>query len=589
LNVSEFENVKKNIPSKPGVYQFFQNKSLLYVGKAINLRKRVSSYFQNSRNHHSRVILMLNKVTEITFTVVHTEEDALLLENNLIKSLNPRYNIILKDGKSYPFLCIKNEAFPRVLIIRRLIKDGSSYYGPYTSARLTNSLLDFITNTYQIRTCSFNLSESNIENKKFKVCLDYHIGKCLGPCEGLQNEKHYNRQITEIKGILNGKTKDVIKSLENQMKTAADNFRFEEAQTLKQRVIQLNKHQAKSTIVNPDIGDLEVYSIIKIDRNIYMIFIKVINCSITLSVNFKLKYYFDESLETYLIKGIEQARNKYLSESRLILTHLKLQKPIANTKMLIPKRGDKKKLLDLSYYNLKEHIKSINQKQKESNAIMIQLKKDLNIDVIPNQIECFDISHNQGENVVGSLVVFKKGLPVKKEYRHFNITHGLGNNDYESMKEVVFRRFSKVLSQKEPLADLVIIDGGMPQLNAALNSLKLLKLEHLNIFGLAKKLESIILPGKKDAVMISKRSISLRFLQKIRNEAHRFAIDFHRKQSRKNMLATEINTISGIGGVTADKLMKKFKTVEKIKSANMEALTLCVRSKKAQIVYDFFN
>ncbi|HIF14736.1 MAG TPA: excinuclease ABC subunit C, partial [Bacteroidetes bacterium] len=564
MNVSEFENVRKNIPSKPGVYQFFQNKSLLYVGKAINLRKRVSSYFQNSRNHHSRVILMLNKVTEITFTVVHTEEDALLLENNLIKSLNPRYNIILKDGKSYPFLCIKNEAFPRVLIIRRLIKDGSSYYGPYTSASLTNSLLAFITNTYQIRTCSFNLSESNIENNKFKVCLDYHIGKCLGPCEGLQNEKHYNQQITEIKGILSGKTKDVIKSLENQMKTAADNFRFEEAQTLKQRVIQLNKYQAKSTIVNPDIGDLEVYSIIKIDRNIYMNFIKVINGSITLSVNFKLKYFFDETLETYLIKGIEQARNKYLSESSLILTHLKPQKPIANTKMLIPKRGDKKKLLDLSYYNLKEHIKSINQKQKESNGIMIQLKKDLNIDVIPNHIECFDISHNQGENVVGSLVVYKKGLPVKKEYRHFNITHGLGNNDYESMKEVVFRRFSKVLSQKEPLADLVIIDGGKPQLNAALNSLKLLKLEQLNIFGLAKKLESIIVPGKKDAVMISKRSISLRFLQKVRNEAHRFAIDFHRKQSRTNMLTTEINTISGIGSKTADKLMKKFKTVEKI-------------------------
>ncbi len=476
-------------------------------------------------------MLMLNKVTEITFTVVHTEEDALLLENNLIKSLNPRYNIILKDGKSYPFLCIKNEAFPRVLIIRRLIKDGSSYYGPYTSASLTNSLLAFITNTYQIRTCSFNLSESNIENNKFKVCLDYHIGKCLGPCEGLQNEKHYNQQITEIKGILSGKTKDVIKSLENQMKTAADNFRFEEAQTLKQRVIQLNKYQAKSTIVNPDIGDLEVYSIIKIDRNIYMNFIKVINGSITLSVNFKLKYFFYESLETYLIKGIEQARNKYLSDSSLILTHLKPQNSIANTKMLIPKRGDKKKLLDLSYYNLKEHLKSINQKQKESNGIMIQLKKDLDIDVIPNHIECFDISHNQGENVVGSLVVYKKGLPVKKEYRHFNITHGLGNNDYESMKEVVFRRFSKVLSQKEPLADLVIIDGGKPQLNAALNSLKLLKLEHLNIFGLAKKLESIIVPGKKDAVMISKRSISLRFLQKVRNEAHRFAIDFHRKQS----------------------------------------------------------
>ncbi len=320
-----------------------------------------------------------------------------------------------------------------------------------------------------------------------------------------------------------------------------------------------------------------------------MNFIKVINGSITLSVNFKLKYFFDETLETYLIKGIEQARNKYLSDSSLILTHLKPQNPIANTKMLIPKRGDKKKLLDLSYYNLKEHIKSINQKQKESNGIMIQLKKDLNIDVIPNHIECFDISHNQGENVVGSLVVYKKGLPVKKEYRHFNITHGLGNNDYESMKEVVFRRFSKVLSQKEPLADLVIIDGGKPQLNAALNSLKLLKLEHLNIFGLAKKLESIIVPGKKDAVMISKRSISLRFLQKVRNEAHRFAIDFHRKQSRKNMLLSEINTISGIGSKTADKLMKKFKTVEKIKSATLKALTLCIGSKKAQIVYCFFN
>jgi excinuclease ABC subunit C len=433
------------------------------------------------------------------------------------------------------------------------------------------------------------LSKSNIKNKKFKICLDYHIGKCLGPCEGLQNEAHYNQQITEIKKILNGKTKEVIKSLENQMKIAADSFRFEEAQILKQRVIQLNKYQAKSTIVNPDIGNLEVYSIIRVDRNIYMNFIKVIHGSITLSVNFKLKYYFDESLETYLVKGIEQARNKYLSKSHLILTHLKLKEPISNTKVVIPKQGDKKKLLDLSYYNLKEHISSISLKQKESNGIMIQLKNDLNINVIPNHIECFDISHNQGKNVVGSLVVFKKGVPVKKEYRHFNITHGLGNNDYESMKEVVFRRFSKVLYNKKPLADLIIIDGGKPQLTAALHSLKSLKLEHLNIFGLAKKLESIIAPDKKEAIMISKRSVSLQFLQKVRNEAHRFAIDLHRKQSRKKMLETEINTINGIGDKTNDKLLKKFNTVEKIKSATLEALTLCVGSNKAQIIYSFFN
>ena len=352
MNTSEFETIRNNIPAKPGVYQFFQNDILLYVGKAINLKKRVSSYFYKSRKDSARLKLMVNKITDITFSVVHTEEDALLLENNLIKNLKPRYNIILKDGKSYPFICIANERFPRVFISRKLIKDGSEYYGPYTSAGLTRSLLTFITNTYQIRTCNFNLSKSNIKMKKFKVCLDYHIGKCLGPCEAYQTENAYDKQIAEIRAILSGKISNVSTALKNKMLKASDSFAFEEANRYKERIIQLNKYQAKSNIINPKHNNLEVYSILKHESDVYMNFIRVISGSITLCVNFKLKYFFEERLETYLSKGIEQSRDKFLSKTKTIITHIKPDTPIPNTQIIIPKKGDKKKLLELSQLNL---------------------------------------------------------------------------------------------------------------------------------------------------------------------------------------------------------------------------------------------
>ena len=589
MNISEFETIRNNIPTKPGVYQFFQNDTLLYVGKAINLKKRVSSYFQKSRKDNARLKLMVNKITDITFTVVHTEEDALLLENNLIKTLKPRYNIILKDGKSYPFICIKSERFPRVFISRKIIKDGSEYFGPYTSAGLTRSLLTFIKNTYQVRTCSFNLSNSNIKMKKFKVCLDYHIGKCLGPCEAHQTENDYNKQISEIRSILAGKTYKVLLDLDDKMRKASDSYDFEDANIYKERINQLKKYQSKSNIINPKHDNLEVYSILKHEDNIYMNFIRVINGSITLCINFKLKYFFKESLETYLLKGIEQSRDKFNSKTKDILTHLKPHQAIPNTNIIIPLKGDKKKLLDLSQLNLKEYVKSIKTKKDEANNALSRLKEDLNINVIPKYIECFDISHNQGNYVVGSLVVYKNGKALKTKYRHYNIKHGLGNNDYESMKEVIYRHFSKKLSNNEPLADLVIIDGGKPQLNAAISSLKSLGINRINIFGLAKKLESVISPNKAEPIMISKRSTSLRLLQKIRNEAHRFAIDFHRKKSRRAMTESVFTNIPGIGKKTSEKLIKELKSIEKIKSASLKKLTSYIGSHKAQIVYNFFS
>ncbi|MCL5246321.1 excinuclease ABC subunit UvrC [Cellulophaga sp. 20_2_10] len=583
------------LPANPGVYQFYdKDEKILYVGKAKNLKKRVSSYF-NKNHEYGKTKVLVKKIVYIKHIVVDTESDALLLENNLIKKYQPRYNVLLKDDKTYPWICIKNERFPRVFYTRNLIKDGSEYFGPYTNMKTVRVLLDLIKSVYPLRTCNYDLSAEKINAYKYKVCLEYHLGNCKGPCEGHQSAEEYQRQIIEIKDILKGNFKSSLHYFKNQMKLLASEMRFEEAQDFKEKIEVLENYQVKTTIVNPKINNVDVFSIISDESFAYINFLQLSHGAIIRSHTLELKKKLNESDEELLQLGIIEIRQRFKSHSREIYLPFPLIVD-QDLKVTIPKLGDKKRILELSERNAKyfrmERFKQIKvtDPDRHTNRIMAQMKTDLRLSQEPRHIECFDNSNIQGTNPVAACVVFKNGKPSKKEYRHFNIKTVVGPDDFASMEEVVFRRYKRLLEEEQPLPQLIIIDGGKGQLSSALKSLDLLGLRgKIAIIGIAKRLEEIYFPGDSIPLYLDKKSESLKIIQQLRNEAHRFGITFHRTKRSNAAIDSELESIDGVGEKTATDLLKTFKSVKRIKEASIEKLAEVVGVSKAKKIYNTFH
>ncbi|PIF00667.1 MAG: excinuclease ABC subunit C [Maribacter sp.] len=583
------------LPDSPGVYQFFDiEDKILYVGKAKNLKKRVSSYF-NKNHEYGKTRILVRKIKSIRHIVVSTESDALLLENNLIKKYRPRYNVLLKDDKSYPWICIKNERFPRIFPTRKMIKDGSEYFGPYTNMYTVKTLLDLIRNIYPIRTCSYDLSEEKIRAGKYKVCLEYHLGNCLGACEGLQNSVDYDRQVNEVRDILKGNLKSSLHSFKDQMKVLADEMRFEEAQQFKDKIDVLENYQSKTTIVNPRINNVDVFSIVADDTFAYVNFLQLSHGSIIRSHTMEIKKKLEEKDVDLLQLAIFELRQRFNSESNEVYLPFKVVVE-PHIKVTIPKLGDKRKILDLSRRNAKyfrqERFNQVKimDPERHTKRIMSQMKKDLRLPEEPRYIECFDNSNIQGSNPVAACVVFKNGKPSKKEYRHYNIKTVEGPDDFASMEEVVFRRYKKLLNEKQPLPQLIVIDGGKGQLSSALKSLGLLGLRgKIAIIGIAKRLEEIYFPDDSIPLYLDKKSESLKILQQLRNEAHRFGITFHRNKRSKAAINSVLESIDGVGEKTARDLLRKFKSVKRTKEASLEDLSTVVGNAKAKKIYETFH
>ena len=583
------------LPTGPGVYQFYDsNESILYVGKAKNLKKRVSSYF-NKNHEYGKTRVLVKKIKAIKHIVVPTESDALLLENNLIKELRPRYNVLLKDDKSYPWLCLKNERFPRFFPTRRVIKDGSEYFGPYTSMKTVRVLLDLIKSVYPLRTCNYDLSAEKINAGKYKVCLEYHLGNCKGPCEGYQTITEYDRQIEDIREIVKGNFKSSLSYFKGQMKALAEEMKFEEAQKIKDKIDVLENYQSKSTIVNPKISNVDVFSIVSDNAYAYINFLQLSNGSIIRSHTMEIKKKLEEQDEDLLELAIVEIRERFKSESKELYVPFKIAVS-PGLKVTVPKLGDKKRILDLSERNAKffrqekfNQIKIIDP-DRHTNRIMAQMKKDLRLSAEPRHIECFDNSNIQGSNPVAACVVFKDGKPSKKEYRHYNIKTVTGPDDFASMEEVVFRRYKRLQEEMQPLPQLIVIDGGKGQLSSALKSLDLLGLRgKIAIVGIAKRLEEIYFPEDPIPLYLDKKSESLKIIQYLRNEAHRFGITFHRNKRSKGAINSELEGINGVGEKTAQQLLKKFKSVKRIKEASVESLSQEVGASKAKKIYESFR
>jgi len=586
----------KLLPENPGVYQYFdKNNEIIYVGKAKNLKKRVSSYFYKTHDS-AKTRILVRKIYEIKHIVVDTETDALLLENNLIKKYQPRYNVLLKDDKSYPWICIKKEEFPRVFYTRNIIKDGSDYFGPYTSTYLVKLMIKTFKEVYKLRTCKYKLSNENIASKKFKVCLEYHIGNCKAPCISEQGIEEYNAGIKNIKNILKGNIHSVISLLKNKMFEFADNYEFEKANEVKQNLVLLENYESKSTIVNPKIKDIDVFSIKNDDSFAYVNYLKVVNGSIIQVNTIEIKKKIDETKEDLLSIGIIEIRNKFYSQSKEILVPFELDYELDGVKFIVPQIGDKKKLLELSeknvkYYSLEKlkHKENIDPK-KHTNRILKTIQKDLHLQSLPSHIECFDNSNIQGAYPVAACVVFKDAKPAKKEYRHFNIKTVEGIDDFASMKEIVYRRYKRLLDEKKDLPQLIIVDGGKGQLSSAVESLDELNLRgKISIIGIAKRLEEIYFPDDSVPLYLDKNSESLKIIQQARNEAHRFGITFHRDKRSKGMLVSELDKIDGVGEKTKLKLIENFKSIEKIKNASFDDLKKIVNSAKAKIILEFYK
>ena len=583
----EIKEKLQNLPNQVGIYQFLDNsKKILYIGKAKDLKKRVSSYFYQN-HHYAKTRLMVSKIKNIKYFVVPTEMDALLLENNLIKKHQPRYNVMLKDDKSYPFICIKNEPFPRIFFTRKIIKDGSLYFGPYTSVKLVRTLLDFLYQLYPLRNCTLNLMKENIEKKKFKVCLEYHIGNCLAPCEGFQTEKSYKIGIDHIKQILKGDIKSVSTILKERMKHYSNNLEFEKAQSVKEKLDLLNNYQAKSTIVNTKINNVDVFSIISDSEYAFINYLKISNGAIIQTHTIEIKKKLQETNKELLIYAITEIRDRFNSNSKEIYSSIPLDNLWSNTKVTNPKIGDKFKLIELSLRNAKymqyDKLKK-NEKIREKSSqkrIVEQLQKDLNLKQKPIHIECFDNSNFQGTNAAAACVVFKNGKPSKKDYRHFNIKTVKGPDDYKSMEEVVFRRYRRMLEEKVELPQLIIIDGGKGQLTSAAKSLeKLDLLGQIEIIGIAKKLEEIFFLNDPIPIYLDKRSESLRIIQYLRNEAHRFGLRHHKNKRSKEALSSSLDEIDGIGEKTVMKLINHFGSIKKMKEAQKDEIVKMIGIKK---------
>ncbi len=585
----------KTIPHKPGVYQYFNSEGvILYVGKAKDLRKRVSSYF--TKNHESgKTAILVRQIADIKTIVVGSEIEALLLENNLIKKYQPKYNIMLKDDKTYPWICIKKERFPRIFTTRNIIKDGSDYFGPYASVKMMNTILELIRHLYPLRNCNYNLSEENVKSKKFKVCLEYHIGNCKAPCIDEQSEEDYNNSIAEIKNIIKGNINSVTKYLKPLMNNYAEKLEFEKAQQIKEKIETLEKYQSKSVVVSPTINDVDVFSIVSDEKVGYVNYLKVINGAIIQGHTIELKKKLDETDDQLLQIGIAELRQRFESQSKEVIVPFQPELEDKNLKFLVPLRGDKKKLLELSernakYYRLERNKQKANvSPTRHSDRILDKMQKDLRMPVRPDYIECFDNSNIQGSHPVSACVVFKDAKPSKKDYRHFNIKTVEGPDDFASMTEVIYRRYKRLLDEKLPLPQLVIIDGGKGQLSASLKSIDKLGLRgKITIIGIAKKLEEIYFPDDPIPLYIDKTSESLKVIQYLRNEAHRFGITHHRNKRSKAAITSELDKIEGIGYKTAQQLLWKFKSVARIKKATLKELGEVISQKRANIVYNYF-
>lgn len=584
----------QTLPSSPGIYQFYDKLDvLIYVGKAINIKKRVSSYFQ--KHHDSgKTRVLVKKIVRIEHIVVETESDALLLENNLIKKYQPRYNILLKDDKSYPWICIKKERFPRIFQTRRVVKDGSLYFGPYTSIKTIRTLLELIKELYPLRNCSYDLSEQNIKNQKFRVCLEYHLKNCKGACEGLQSEQDYSENILEIIEILKGNFKDALKRFREEMLYLATQLRFEEAQQIKEKIDILENYQAKSTIVSTKINNVDVFSIVSDEEYGYVNFLQVAYGAIVRAHTVEIKKKLEETDKELLELAIIDIRERFFSNSKEIITPFEVVLS-ENLQLTIPKQGEKHQLLELSLRNAKlfrqERFKQekIIDPERHTNRILSQMQRDLHLSVPPIHIECFDNSNIQGTNPVSACVVFKNAKPSKKDYRHFNVKTVEGPNDFASMEEVVYRRYKRLLDEEQSLPQLIVIDGGKGQLSSALKALEALELRgKIAIIGIAKRLEEIYFPNDNIPLYLDKRSETLKIIQQIRDEAHRFGITFHRQKRSKSAIISELDNIEGIGNKTKEALLKHFKSVKRIQEASLEELQTVVghRGKK---VFEFFQ
>lgn len=592
---SKLEIQLKTLPSSPGVYQYFDKEDvIIYVGKAKNLKKRVTSYF--TKNHdNGKTRVLVKKIVHIKHIVVNTETDALLLENNLIKKYQPRYNVMLKDDKTYPWICIKKERFPRVFLTRNVVKDGSEYYGPYTSIRTAKALLDLIKELYTLRTCNYDLSKENINTGKYKVCLEYHLGNCKGPCENLQSEINYLHDVTAIRNIIKGNFKESLEKFKDLMLEFASNMEFEEAHKIKEKIDMLANYQAKSTVVNPSINNVDVFSVISDESFGYVNFFKIANGSIIQSHTSEIKKKLDESDKELLELAIIEIRQRFNSQSKEIYTPFSVNVG-DGIKVTVPKLGDKKRIVELSIRNARyfrqdrfKQMKIVDP-DRHVNRIMSQMKKDLRLKVEPRHIECFDNSNIQGTHPVAACVVFRNGKPSKKEYRHYNIKTVVGPDDFASMKEVVFRRYKRLLTENEPLPQLVIIDGGKGQLSSALKSLEILGLRgKIAIVGIAKRLEEIYYPGDSVPLYLDKKSESLKIIQFLRNEAHRFGITFHRNKRSKSAIQSELEQISGVGKQTITLLLRKFKSAKRVKSATLEELEKEIGKARAITIFNYFN
>ncbi|MBI5218905.1 MAG: excinuclease ABC subunit UvrC [Bacteroidia bacterium] len=592
----KIKNLVSGLPETPGIYQFFDSAGrLIYVGKAKNLKKRVSSYF--NKTHDSRKLhILVSKIADIRPIIVDTELEALLLENNLIKKHQPRYNVQLKDDKTFPWICIKKERFPRIFPTRALIKDGSQYFGPYASVRIMKTMLDLIRQLYKLRTCKYNLTQENIDNNKFKMCLEFHLGNCLAPCIGKQDEDEYNDTVSEIKSILKGDLHSVASYLKQRMNRYAAEYKFEEAQKIKEKTDILEKFQSRSTVVNPAINNVDVFSMTDNEQFAFVNYIKVINGAVIQGHTIEMKKKIEETREDLLAMAIIDIRQRFESESHEIIVPFDPGFELPDATFIIPQRGDKKKILELSERNAKYYrqerlvqIDKANPFQKVQ-RLLETIKADLRLPGLPVHIECFDNSNIQGANPVAACVVFKNTKPCKREYRHFNIKSVEGPDDFASMEEIVLRRYKRLLDEKQELPQLIIIDGGKGQLSAAVKSIEALQLRgKIAIIGIAKRLEEIYFPGDPVPLYLNKNSETLKVIQHIRNEAHHFGISFHRTKRSKDFIKSELDIIGGIGDKTKQSLLTKMKSIEKIKAADMDALEKIAGKAKAKLIFEYFH
>ncbi|MCL4131107.1 UNVERIFIED_CONTAM: hypothetical protein GTU68_039226, partial [Idotea baltica] len=596
---ADYKKIAPSLPKQPGVYQYIDKQgNVLYVGKAKNLKNRIRSYFTKDKNKAFRTRAMIKNADHVIFTIVHTEHDALILENTLIKKIQPRYNVLLKDGKGYSYICIKNERFPRVFIARRIIKDGSTYFGPYTAKHRINQIVDLIKNLFQLRTCSYALTSNNIAENKFKVCLQYHIKNCQGACEGMESVEQYDQKIDLIKNILKGNFTLVKTYIKEQMHLCAEDLQFEKAQIWKAKLDLFEDYHSKSTVASQSIKDVDVFSYAENEEYAFINFLKVVNGIVLNAYSVELKKNLNQNIKGLLRYAIMEIRTKFNSIAPEIILPVKIKYPDDSvTTITVPQRGDKKKLLELSQknsmYMMMQHDRdkrSRTAKKTSVERILTTLQEDLQMDKLPLHIECFDNSNIQGTHPVASCVVFRNAKPAKRDYRHFHIKTVVGANDFASMEEIVYRRYKRLLDEKIDLPQLVIIDGGKGQLSSAVKSLDVLGIrDRVCIIGIAKRLEEIYFPDDPVPLYINKKSESLKLIQQARNEAHRFAIEFHRNIRSKSFIHSALLDVPGIGEKTAEKLLKELKSVDSIKKSSEADLIKVVGKKNAANIRSFFG